>query len=150
MNLGYAYLALGILCFSFLGILHKLADVKQSRPSAINVLLFAASFLMLFIYILFAKKASFSAPLNVVWISVCFGIAAGVAILAFQAGIRYGQIATSWLIINLSAGVPTLASIIFYREAVNPRKALALVLITVSVFLLWKDKKAEEPKLAAE
>ena len=75
-------------------------------------------------------------------IAIPFGIAASVAILAFQAGVKHGNIATSWLAINLSAGIPTVASILIYDEPVGVGKALALALIPVSMFLLWKDKKA--------
>lgn len=76
--------------------------------------------------------------------AVVFGVSSAIAILAFQEGIKYGPIATSWLIINLSSGVPTLGSIFIYHEEVNFRKAAALILVTVSMFLLWKDKKAAE------
>ena len=57
---------------------------------------------------------------------------------------KHGNIATSWLAINLSAGIPTVASILIYDEPVRVGKALALALIPVSMFLLWKDKKAQE------
>jgi drug/metabolite transporter (DMT)-like permease len=76
--------------------------------------------------------------------AVFFGICSAIAILAFQEGIKHGPIATSWLIINLSSGVPTLGSIFIYHEVVNFRKASALILVAVSMFLLWKDKKAAE------
>jgi EamA domain-containing membrane protein RarD len=77
-------------------------------------------------------------------VAIPFVVSASVAILAFQAGVKHGNIATSWLAINLSAGIPTVASILIYGEPVNTAKALALALIPVSMFLLWKDKKAQE------
>lgn len=46
MSKGYFYMFLGLASFSMLGILHKLADVKKSRPSAINALSFFWSFLL--------------------------------------------------------------------------------------------------------
>ena len=76
--------------------------------------------------------------------AIPFGISASVAILAFQAGVKHGHIATSWLAINLSAGIPTVASILIYDEPVGTAKALALALIPVSMFLLWQDKKQQE------
>jgi EamA domain-containing membrane protein RarD len=144
MATGQIYLLLGLLSFSLLGVLHKVADVKKSRPSAINALLFSASLLFVFLFVLFRTPAGPMVPMRVAAIGIPFGIAASVAILAFQAGLKHGDIATSWLAINLSAGIPTVASILIYDEPVGVAKALALALIPVSMFLLWKDKKARE------
>jgi EamA domain-containing membrane protein RarD len=144
MATGQIYMLLGLLSFSLLGVLHKVADVKKSRPSAINALLFSASLLFVFLFVLFGTPTGPMVPMRVAAIGIPFGIAASVAILAFQAGLKHGDIATSWLAINLSAGIPTVASILIYDEPVGVGKALALALIPVSMFLLWKDKKAQE------
>jgi EamA domain-containing membrane protein RarD len=144
MATGQLYMLLGLLSFSLLGVLHKVADVKQSRPSAINALLFNASLLFVFLFVLFGTPTGPAVPVRVAAIGIPFGIAASVAILAFQAGLKHGDIATSWLAINLSAGIPTVASILIYDEPVGVGKGLALGLIPVSMFLLWKDKKAQE------
>jgi EamA domain-containing membrane protein RarD len=144
MATGQIYLLLGLLSFSMLGVLHKVADVKESRPSAINALLFSSSLLFVFLFVLFGTPTGPAVPLRVAALGIPFGIAASVAILSFQAGLKHGDIATSWLAINLSAGIPTVASILMYDEPVGLGKALALGLIPVSMFLLWKDKKAQE------
>jgi EamA domain-containing membrane protein RarD len=144
MATGQIYLLLGLLSFSMLGVLHKVADVKESRPSAINALLFSSSLLFVFLFVLFGTPTGPAVPLRVAALGVPFGIAASVAILSFQAGLKHGDIATSWLAINLSAGIPTVGSILIYDEPVGLGKALALGLIPVSMFLLWKDKKAQE------
>lgn len=146
MKTGQLYMVLGLLSFSLLGVLHKVADVKQSRPSAINALLFSWSLVFVFLFVVFGTRTGAAVPMRVAGIAMPFGIAASVAILAFQAGIKHGNIATSWLAINLSAGIPTVASIMVYAEPVGPGKALALALIPVSMFLLWKDKKAQEER----
>jgi EamA domain-containing membrane protein RarD len=143
---GHVYMLLGLLSFGMLGILHKLADVKGSRPSAINALLAGSSLLFVFLFVIFGTPAGLAVPSRVAWIALPFGVAASLAILAFQAGVKHGPIATSWLAINLSAGIPTVASILIYGEPVGVGKALALVLIPVSMFLLWKDKKEQEAR----
>jgi EamA domain-containing membrane protein RarD len=143
MATGQIYLLLGLLSFSMLGVLHKVADVKTSRPSAINALLFTWSLLFAFLIVLFGTTTGPAVPVRVAAIAIPFGIAASVAILTFQAGLKHGNIATSWLAINLSAGIPTVASILIYDEPVGVGKALALALIPVSMFLLWKDKKSQ-------
>ena len=61
------------------------------------------------------------------WLTaVACGFLASVAILNFQHGVRFGKISTSWLIINLSTALPTVLSILIYREAVSVRRALGL------------------------
>ena len=60
-----------------------------------------------------------------------------------------GKISTSWLIINLSAAIPAIGSILFYHEHVSPQRIAVVALAIVSVFLLWKDKQCDEAKQVA-
>jgi EamA domain-containing membrane protein RarD len=145
MNSAHIYMFLALLSFGALGIFHKLADVKQSSPRAITAVLYLASFLFLFVTLAFERK-SVLADGRVATIGLPFGIMAGIALLAFQAGIRHGNIATSWLAINLSSAVPTVASILIYKEAVTPLKAGALLLIPVALVLLWKDRQEAQKR----
>jgi EamA domain-containing membrane protein RarD len=134
----------GLLSFSTLGVFHKLADIKQCRPAGINALIYAWSVLFAFLVVTGLQHSSPAAPLKVAEIAIPFGISASIAILAFQAGIRHGDIATSWLAINLSSGIPTVASIVLYGESLTWRKAFALCLIPVSMALLWVDKRRQD------
>jgi multidrug transporter EmrE-like cation transporter len=59
----------------------------------------------------------------------------------FQLGLRHGHIASSWLLINLSAGIPTILSIIFYSEPLNARKFVVFLLVIASMLLLWWDRR---------
>ena len=68
------------------------------------------------------------------------------ALWLFQRGLRYGRIATSWLLINLSAGVPTVLSVVVYHESLSLRKTLVLLLIVLSLALLWWDRKQDMDK----
>jgi drug/metabolite transporter (DMT)-like permease len=144
MGVGYLYALLGLLSFGALGIFHKLADVKHCRPSAVSVLLYAWSLVLLIGLVTLVRHQPVSAPTTVIGVAVPFGIAASIAILALQTALPYGNIATSWLAINLSAGVPTVASILIYHEPVSAKKGIALVLIVISIVLLWKDKTLME------
>jgi EamA domain-containing membrane protein RarD len=144
MRTGQLYMLLGLLSFSMLGVLHKVADVKQGRPAAINALLAVSSLVLVLVFVSVGTATGPAAPRSVVLVALPFGVAASIAILAFQAGVKHGNIATSWLAINLSAGIPTVASILIYDEPVGTTKALALALIPVSMFLLWQDKKQQE------
>jgi EamA domain-containing membrane protein RarD len=149
MTTGHLHLFGALLSFSLLGVLHKMADVKKCSPSAITALIYAWSVLFVSVGTLMTTQQVTNVPAQAVWIGIPFGISSAVAILAFQAGIRHGKIATSWLAINLSSGVPTVASILIYSEKVTPMKAFALLLIPVAMLLLWQDKRAGERSVKA-
>jgi EamA domain-containing membrane protein RarD len=136
----------GLLSFSTLGVFHKIADVKNCRPAAVNALIYCWSLLFAILVVTMIQTSSPAAPVPVIAIALPFGVSASIAILAFQAGIRHGSIATSWLAINLSAGIPTIASIMIYGESLTTRKTVALLLIPVSMALLWIDKRREEAR----
>lgn len=147
MGIGLAYTLFALLSYSTLGLFHKLADVKGCRPSAITVLLYFFSL----VYLLMGSFAALSAPgapVTARLIGVPFGVCSAIAILALQTALRFGNISTSWLAINLSAGVPAVASIVLYHEAISVRKIFALVLIAGAMVLLWRDRAIEE-RLAA-
>jgi drug/metabolite transporter (DMT)-like permease len=146
MSSGFVFALLALLSYSTLGILHKLADVKGSRPAAINVLLYSSSLVILLVAGLFAGSSVFAGPLLAKLLALPFGISSAIAILALQTALRFGNISTSWLAINLSAGVPTVASILLYHEAITVRKSLSLLLIAAAMVLLWKDKVAADRK----
>ena len=75
--------------------------------------------MFVFVFVLFGTAGGPAVPRRVARSAIPFGIAASIAILAFQAGVKHGNIATSWLAINLSAGIPTVASILIYDEPVG-------------------------------
>lgn len=142
MHSGKTYLLLAVLSFSGIGVVAKLADLKNSRPSAINLLLYLSSCLFLVMLDVLIRGHGGS-PAFVKLLALPFGICSAIAILALQTALRYGNISTSWLAINLSAGIPTVGSILLYHEQLNLRKGCALLLIVAALVLLWKDKKME-------
>jgi drug/metabolite transporter (DMT)-like permease len=144
MNPGYLYMIAGLLSFSVLGVFHKVADVTKCRPAAVNALIYASSLLFSIVLVTSIQGHNLAAPKDVIWAAIPFGVSASIAILAFQAGIRHGNIATSWLAINLSAAIPTIGSILIYSEPLTGRKAAALLMIPASIALLWIDKRRDE------
>ena len=145
MTEAYIYTLLALTAFGALGVFHKLADTFDCRPSAVNALLYGWSLVFAGIT-LAVRSGGWGAPASVGELAIPFGVSASVAILAFQAGIRHGDISTSWLAINLSSGVPTLGSILIYHEPVGWLRGIALGLIPVSMVLLWKDKRDAEQR----
>ncbi len=144
MTLGYLYMILSLCCFGCIGILVKFADLRGCRPSSVYAfaygwcVLFGIGFVTLF------RGGAFRVPGAVYAIAIPFGMMNALGGIVFMTGVRFGKIATSWLIINLSAAIPAIGSVVLYHEPVNARKVAVLALAALAVVLLWKDKQADE------
>ncbi len=148
MHLGHLFLGMALLALGLIGIFHKIADQYRCRPRAISVSIFFWAGLFTVVYIIATGKTALvgETPGKLYLVAGVCGFLAAAAILAFQAGLRYGKgkIATSWVVINLSTALPTILSIAIYKEAVSPWKIVGLILVVVAVLLLWKDKQIDE------
>jgi|SRR5690242_6125611 EamA domain-containing membrane protein RarD len=153
MPAGYWFMIVGLFSFAAMGIIHKLGDRHACNALNISLFTMATSCVLSLIYTAVSQRASLSSwNLAVPLVALPFGASAAAALWLFQRGLRYGRIATSWLIINLSAGIPTILSVVVYREPLSLRKASVLLLIAVSLVLLWWDRKqdlgkGERPKM---
>lgn len=140
----YALMAAGLVCFAAMGIIHKLGDRFRAQPLGIAFIAMAtATLVSLAASLLLQGDALRTIPLRAVLLALPFGASAAFALWLFQRGLRHGHIATSWLLINLSAGLPTLLSIVVYREALTLRKLLVLLLVIMSLLLLWWDRRSQ-------
>jgi drug/metabolite transporter (DMT)-like permease len=151
--LGHLFLAISLVGLGFIGIFHKIADQYKCRPRAISLTVFFWAGLLTLSYLLVTGKADViqATPVRLYLVALACGFLASIAIVAFQAGLRYGggKIATSWVVINLSTALPTILSIAVYKEPVSLTKIVGLVLVVVAMLLLWKDKKIDEDAMAA-
>jgi len=136
--LGYFLVFWSLFSYGVLGICHKLAERKQCRPQPLSAVLMLGGFLGMNVFVLLG--AGYSIPPRALYTALICGTIALCALWAFQEGIKHGKIATSWLIINLSAAIPTVASIVIYHEAVNLKKLGILGLIVVAIVLVWLDR----------
>jgi EamA domain-containing membrane protein RarD len=142
MPVGYWLMLGSLLSFAAMGIVHKLGD--RLNCSSLHIALFTMLFSCCITTVLTSVRSAHSVaatPGIVIAIAVPFGISAAVALWFFQKGLRYGRIATSWLLINLSSTVPTVLSVVVYKEPLSARKLFTLVLVCVSLLLLWWDRK---------
>lgn len=133
-----------LVCYGMLGVFAKVADDRGCRPRSLYMLLFFWACLLVCGFVIFSEHGHFVVPLKVYWIALPFGMLAALAGLAFQTGIHFGKISTSWLIINLSAIVPAALSIVIYHERLTLRIVVVLLLTGLSIYLLWQDKKVEQ------
>ena len=133
--------------FAGMGIIHKIGDRYTCNPLHIALFTMGSAGLFSLIYTFLAQPGALHEwKATVPLIALPFGACASAALWLFQRGLRYGRIATSWLLINLSAGISTCLSVVLYHEPLSPRKAGVLLLIVVSLMLLWWDRKQERPK----
>jgi drug/metabolite transporter (DMT)-like permease len=134
----YAFAAMAMIVV--LGLLHKHADRRDCRPEQVNLLLFGWSALLGLVSLAGAGESP-AVPLKVWEVALPCGIFAAAAVLMFQIGVRQGLIATSWLVINLSAAIPVAVSVAWYGERVSSRQAMALAAMIAALILLWLDRR---------
>lgn len=148
MDRGHLYLYCGLLSLGFIGVFHKLGDRLKCRPSAVNLSLFFWAALIMSGVVATGGLSMrlFTMPVSLYGIAAICGFLASIAILSFQAGLKYGKISTSWVIVNLSLAVPTILSIVIYRERVSAVRLAAMVLIIPALLLIWKDKQIDEER----
>jgi drug/metabolite transporter (DMT)-like permease len=146
---GYSFAVVALLSFACLGILSKLADRRGCAPLATTTVVFAASSLFMSVQVAFVQKSTFVPPARVLAIALAFGIASVLASWFFLRAIQFGKITTSWVVINLSAAPPTIASTVLYNETLGVRKVAVLLLAGAAILLLWKDMQEEARAQAA-
>jgi len=143
--MNYLFLLTGLVSLGVLGLLHKSADFLRCRPVVVNLFLFALPAILSAGLLVFkGTTRPISFPSVVVVAGLLCGAVGSIAILALQNALHYGQISTSWLIINLSTAIPTVLSIVIYKEQVGTRQKLSLVLVVLSLILLWWDRRSTD------
>src|SRR3954469_5870789 len=145
-NVGFLYMMLSLTCFGSIGLLVKFANLRKCRPSAVYALAYAWCVLFAIGFVVSFRGGAFHVPGTVYEIAVPFGVVNAIGGIVFMAGVRFGKISTSWLIINLSAAIPAVASVVLYHEPVSVKKLGVLGLAALAVLLLWKDKQEDEKR----
>lgn len=147
MPVGYWFMLAALFSFAAMGIIHKIGDRYACDPLHIALFTMASACTLSMVSVVVTQPVSLhSWKAAVPLIALPFGACAAAALWLFQRGLRYGRIATSWLLINLSAAIPTLLSVVVYREKLSVRKVSVLLLIIASLVLLWWDRKQDRAK----
>lgn len=139
-------MVLSLTCFGAIGLLVKFANLRRCRPGAVYAWAYAWCIAFSVGFVMWFRGGEFHVPTAVYAIALPFGIMNAIGGIVFMAGVRFGKISTSWLIINLSAAIPAVGSVVLYHEPVNARKLGVLALAALAVLLLWKDKQEDEKK----
>lgn len=146
--MGFLYIILSLTCFGSIGLLVKFANLRGCRPSAVYAIAYAWCVLFAIGFVIWFRGGAFHVPAAVYEIAIPFGVMNAIGGIVFMAGVRFGKISTSWLIINLSAAIPAVGSVLLYHEPVNANKLAVLALAGLAVVLLWKDKQEDEKRRA--
>lgn len=113
LNTGLLLCFLGMVAFGLLGACSKAAERRRCDANALTVTLFAWATLAMLARAV-AGGAGWALPAKDAVVSV--------ANYAFQSSIRMGKLSTAWLMMNLSAAVPALASVAVYGEHMSARR----------------------------
>ena len=148
--MGYFLLLAALVGFGMLGVFHKVADHPGCRPKMIALSLLGCGGVLTTFYTMLFEPKGLHFPREVWTIGSLGGAVAGVALLVFQTGLRYGKISTSWLIINLSMSVPISLSIFLFGEKPSLIKGLGVLLVFAAIVMMWWDKKIDLEKSGAD
>lgn len=136
--MGYFLVFWSLFSYGVLGICHKVAERKHCRPQPLSAMLMLGGCLGMNVFLISGR--GYAVPAKVFYLAFICGSIALSALWAFQEGLKHGKIATSWLIINLSAAIPTVGSILMYHEPVSFKKISILGLIVIAIVLVWLDR----------
>jgi drug/metabolite transporter (DMT)-like permease len=142
MNNGLMFCFLGTLSFGLLGCASKFAERKNCKASVLVLLLFGWATLVMLVWSA-GLPSPFSLPLRAAAVAAVCGICAAVAYYAFQFSIGFGKVSVAWLMMNISSAIPAVVSVFVYREKLTPLKILALGLVLISLYLIFRGRRAE-------
>lgn len=140
--MGLFFCFLGALAFGALGSVSKIAERRQYAASGLVVGMCGWGALAMLVRTLMLPTG-FHIPVKVVPIAIACGVCAGVAYFAYQTSIMVGKVTVGWLMMNLSAGVPSVVSIWVYHEKLTPIKIFAFALGLVSVLCLFQGQRID-------
>ena len=143
MKTGLTICLLAPLSFGLLGCLSKIAEQKKCNASALVLALMGWSTLIMLIRSA-SLDSGFQIPFKAGAAAFGFGIVGAVAFFAFQKSIEMGKVTVGWLAMNLSMGVPALASIWLYQERLTLLKSVAFALALFALLLLFWGRMIED------
>jgi EamA domain-containing membrane protein RarD len=142
MNMGLFIALLAPISFGLLGCVSKVAERKKCRASAIVLSLMGWSCAIMLVRSA-TQQAGYQIPARAAIAAFGFGIVGAVAFFAFQKSIEIGKVTPGWLAMNLSMGVPAIASIVLYHEKLTFLKLAAFALALVALLLIFWGRMRE-------
>lgn len=144
MNTGIAFCLLGTLSFGLLGCASKGAERRNCQTAAFIVMVYVWATIVMLIRTA-GIPSPLSLPLKGVAVAIACGACSAIAFYAFQFSIGFGKVAVGWLMMNVSAAIPAIVSLFVYDEKLTRLKIFAFVLAAVSLYFIFRGRRAEMP-----
>ncbi len=131
---------LALIFFTLFGLCYKISAYQKSDPVMMNtsVLFFAGLMALLFLSVNNSFQYNFTVGVLGL-LGGSFFFAASLSILyALRKG---GKISVCWTMLNLGMVIPVLFSIFFWKESLDLKKILGLLLICSSIILIGQERK---------
>jgi drug/metabolite transporter (DMT)-like permease len=142
MNSGILICFLGMLSFGLLGCASKAAERRNCQASALVAMIFGWATLVMLIRSA-GLPSPLSLPMKAAAVAAACGICAAVAYYAFQFSISFGKVSVAWLMMNISSAIPAVVSVLVYGEKLTRLKVLALGLVLVALYFIFRGRRAE-------
>lgn len=142
MNSGILICFVGTLSFGLLGCASKAAERKKCQTSALVVMIYVWATLVMLIRSA-GVPSPLSLPLKAVAVAAACGICSALAYYAFQFSIGFGKVSVGWLMMNISSAIPAMVSLFVYGEKLTRLKVLAFCLVLISLYLIFRGRRAE-------
>ena len=144
MNSGILFCLLGTLSFGLLGCASKGAERRNCQAEAFIVMVYVWATIVMVIRTA-GVPSPLSLPFKAVAVAIGCGACAAIAYYAFQLSISFGKVAVGWLMMNVSAAIPAIVSIFVYGEKLTRLKIFAFGLALISLFFIFRGRRAEMP-----
>jgi drug/metabolite transporter (DMT)-like permease len=129
--------------FGMLACVSKVAERKRCNARALVLSLMGWSTLLTLVPSVTFHLTSQLTP-KAALAALGFGVASAVGFFAFQKSVEFGNVTVAWLLMNLSAGVPAVASIWLYKERLTTLKLFSFALALLALGFLYRGQMAKE------
>lgn len=147
--MGLLLCAASAISFGLLACVSKVAERKKCDASALVASATGCAAIMMLLRSV-TLQSSNHLPIKAILIAILFGVCGAVAYFAFQKSIEIGKVVVGWLMMNLSAGVPAVVSILVYKEKLTALRILAFALAILAVLLLLWGRIIEQRLVASK
>lgn len=142
MNTGMLMCLLGTLSFGLLGCVSKAAERRNCQSTAFVAMVYVWALAVMLVRTA-TMPSPWSLPLKAVAVAAACGACSAIAYYAFQISIGFGKVAVGWLMMNVSSAIPAIVSLFVYREKLTALKVFAFGLAVVSLYFIFRGRRAE-------
>ncbi len=134
------YIFCALIFFTLFGLFYKLSDYKKCNPVMMNTGMTFFAGLMALLFLLVNKSFQYSFNVGMLGLlgGTFFFAATLLVLYALKNG---GKISVCWTMLNLGMVIPVLFSLFFWKEGLDVKGILGLLLICSSIILIGQERK---------